>query len=174
MFKFIISVSILLLHFSVHAEQRSFKKSSPDAAIVQITTGSPQQSVQAADFVDAMENKQFIEMMLSDKASQLAKIRRDLELENCGKESVDGKWIESCGQVQLTDYVLTSFGRLGWMMAGASYSFFVGFRMDGTGRYFNSSYLVTINETVEANENGNRNYTGSLVKSLKKIKSCFY
>lgn len=165
MIKFSVFICVMFLNFLAHAEQRSFIKSSPDLAVVQIGTDSAQQGVQAAQFVDGMENKQYIQMMLADKASQLARIRSQLELDSCGKESKNGEWIKSCGQVEVTDFVRTSFGRLGWGMAGASYTFFIGFRMDGSGQYFSSHYMVTVNETVEANTN-NGKYSGSLNKNL--------
>lgn len=157
--------SILFLTLSAQAEQRTFEKTSPASANVKIISDDPD-AVQAAQFVDAAENNMFVEIMLKDKNSPLSEIRKKLELENCHEESSDGGWIDQCGQVEITDSIQTYFGRGGWMSAGAAYTFFVGFRHDGTGRYFSSAYMVTITEDVEANTNEDMSYNGSLTKSL--------
>lgn len=157
--------SFLFLALSAQAEQRTFEKTGPASATVKIVSDDPD-AVQAAQFVDAAENNTFLEMMLKDKNSPLSEIRKKLELENCDEESSDGGWINQCGQVEITDSIQTYFGRGGWMSAGAAYTFFVGFRHDGTGRYFSSAYMVTITEDVEANTNEDMGYNGSLTKSL--------
>lgn len=165
MSKIPVILTALFLTLSAHAEQRVFTKTGPTSASVKITPDNPEY-VQAAEYVDAAENDAFLQMMLKDKNSPLANIRKQLELENCEKESSDGEWIDGCGQVEFTNYVQTSFGRGGWMSADAAYTFFIGFRHDGTGSYFDASYMVTIIEDVEADKKEDMSYSDTLTKIL--------
>ncbi len=160
-----LTVTILSLQ-AYAAEQRTFTKIDPEAATVKIVTEETD-GVQAAAYVDAAENSQFIQMMRDDSQSSLAQIKNQMELDNCGETSTDPEgWIPSCGRVEITPFVRTSFGRGGWMEAGADYTFFVGFRFSGSGHFFESKYMVTINETVVADVNEQMEYLGSLTKSL--------
>ncbi len=149
-----------------HAESRTFTKVDANHASVKIVTDEAD-GTQAASYVDAAENKQFIAMLLADSTSNLSKIKYDLETAHCDAHSTpDDSWNPTCGGVELTDYVLTSFGRGGWMEAGAGYTFFVGFRDDGTGHFFNSEYMVVIGEDATANTNESGEYAGSVTKTL--------
>lgn len=176
MVKAVLAAFLVVASVSAHAaqESRSYKKVDADHAQVLITT-EDSEAVQAAAYVDAQENKKFIEMMLADPGSQLAKLKAAIEKEHCDANSTpDNSWIAACGEVQITDAVRTGFGRGGWMEAGAGYSFFVGFMDDGTGHFFGVDYIVTIGEDVTANVDENGEYKGSVTKelslgSIKKI-----
>ncbi len=166
---------LVLATVSAHAaEFRDFKKVDADHAQVSINTGEPD-GVQAASYVDAQENQKFIDMMLADPNSKLAKLKASIEQETCQANSTpDNSWIAGCGEVQVTEVVRTSFGRGGWMSAGAGYAFFVGFLNDGTGHFFDVNYIVTFGEGVNADVDKNGEYKGTLTKqlslgSIKKI-----
>lgn len=160
-----LTVTILSLH-AYATEQRTFTKVGPEAATVKIVTEETDVP-QAAAYVDAAENVQFIQMMMDDSQSSLAHIKNQMEFDNCGETSTDPEgWIPGCGRVEITPFIRTSFGRGGWMEAGADYTFFVGFRFSGSGHFFESKYMVTINEAVVADVNEQMEYLGSLTKSL--------
>lgn len=170
---FVISASLL---FSVaHAETRDFKKNNAETATVHIITDE-KDSTQAAMYLDGKENQKLIAMMLADPASKLAKLKAQIEMENCEETSKpENPWIDMCGQVEISDLVKTSFSRGGWAEGSAGYSFFVGFRQDGTGRFLESTHLVEINESVYAKMDKNGNYIGKIEKHLhlepiKKLK----
>ncbi|WP_415063973.1 hypothetical protein [Bdellovibrio sp.] len=163
------ALALLPLLFSLNSqatEQRTFTKLGPDSALVKIVPESSD-TPQAATYVDGNENVAFIEMMLADPQSSLAQTKQQLEMENCGETSTspDG-WIPSCGRVELTSFVRTSFGRGGWMEAGAGYTFFVGFRFAGSGHFFESRYMATLREDVIADVDEQMQYQGSLSKNL--------
>lgn len=155
------------LSFGLHAEEkRTFKKLSEKDAEVTIQTEETD-STQAAVYVDGQENSTFINMLLKDKSSDLSKLKRSIELENCEETSTDeNSWIDGCGEVTITSEVRTSFGRGGWMSAGATYAFFVGFTMDGSGRFFSATHMVTISEEAEAQTDGDFEYNGIVMKHL--------
>lgn len=135
-------------------EIRQFAKTSADAAQVTIQT-EEQEGVQAAAYVDAQENEQFIKMLLEDPTSRLSELKKSIENQICETPAErHGDWIDGCGAVELTPAVQTSFTRGGWMYADAQYTFFVGFRHEGTGHMFDASHLVVISEqvTVELDE----------------------
>ncbi len=160
-------VMALTLSFNVMAEEtRSFKKVSSSEATITIKTEETD-FVQAASFVDAKENEEFINQLLKDENSSLAKLVKEIELKNCEATSTpDNKWIDGCGEVTITEAVRTSFGRGGWQSAGAAYTFFVGFTSDGTGRFFDASHTVTISESADAQTNENGDYNGIVLKYL--------
>lgn len=171
----IIVLSTALLSTVAHAETREFKKNNAETATVRIVTDE-KDSTQAAQYLDGKENQQLIKMMLADPASQLAKLKAKIEIENCEETSTpENPWIDMCGQVEISDLVKTSFSRGGWAEGSAGYSFFVGFRQDGTGRFLESTHLVEINESVYAKMDKDGNYIGEIQKHLhlepiKKIK----
>lgn len=158
----------LILSLSAHAEEkRTFKKIDANTATVTIDTGDAAGGTQAAGYVDAQENKQYIEMMLNDPTSKIGAIKYQMEQDTCQAHSTpDNSWIAGCGEVHITDAVLTSFGRGGWMGAGGGYTFFLGFLDDGTGHFFSSYYSVWIEEGVEAQTDDKGEFTGVLVKTL--------
>jgi hypothetical protein len=161
-------VMLTVFNFS-HADEadfkRTYKKTSSDSAEVLIETGS---SMQAAELVDRAENQKFIDELLKDKNSKLAKLKAQIEMDSCGEtsKSLEDSWIQGCGEVEITDYVLTSFGRGGWASAGAGYSFFIGFREDGTGHFFESSYIATFSEGVSAINDSDEDFKGNYLKTL--------
>ncbi|MBY0415535.1 MAG: hypothetical protein K2Q18_15285 [Bdellovibrionales bacterium] len=165
--KSIILGLMILSIASVHAtESREYKKVSSTEAVVKIQT-EEQDGTQAAAYVDAQENKKFIADLRKDKNSALAKLISEIELANCETNSTEeNPWIDGCGQVIITDSVLTSFGRGGWASAGAGYSYFIGFQSDGSGRFFESDYILTIYESVEAQAKDDGNYAGFVLKTL--------
>lgn len=170
---FVISASFLFS--TAHADTREFKKTNAETATVRIVTDE-KDSIQAAMYLDGKENQQLIKMMLADKDSKLAKLKAEIEKENCDETSTaENTWIDMCGEVVISDLVKTSFARGGWAEGSAGYSFFVGFRQDGTGRFFESTHLVEINESVNAKMDNAGNYIGEIQKHLhlepiKKIK----
>jgi len=172
-----IALASLLLAYSSFAlaapESRSFEQQSDIAALVTIKTEETD-ATQAAAYVDAKENKQFIKEMLKMEGSPLAELKRKIEMDNCEQTSTpENDWIDGCGQVVITDEIRTSFGRGGWMSAGAGYTFFVGFMSDGTGRFFDATHMVTIFENCEAQTvEGTGDYNGTILKymSLEGIK----
>lgn len=163
----LILLTLSTLSFNLHAEdKRTFKKLSEKDAEVTIKTEETN-STQAAAYVDAKENAQFIKMLLQDKSSDLSKLKTSIELENCQQTSTDeNPWIDGCGEVTITPEVATAFGRGGWMSAGASYTFFVGFTNAGTGHFFTATHMVTMSEDAEAQVDGNFEYTGVILKHL--------
>ena len=164
----ILGLMVLSISANIHAnETRTYAKDSGVQATVTIKTEEVD-STQAAAYVDAKENKKFIADLLADPTSQLYKIKKEIELANCEETSTaEESWIDGCGEVTITEEVRTSFGRGGWMSAGAGYTFFVGFTSDGTGRFFNSTYMVTISESVEAQTNNESfDYNGVIIKTL--------
>ncbi len=170
----ILGLLVLSLSNSVFAaETRTYKKADSTAATVSIKTEETDYT-QAAGYVDAQENEQFIAELLKDPSSPLAKLVKEIELANCEQTSTpENKWIDGCGEVTITEAVRTSFGRGGWASAGAGYTFFVGFTSDGSGRFFDVSHMVTIFEAAEAQtkeESGD--YSGEIIKylSLSEIK----
>lgn len=162
-----------LLAFSSGAsagEVRSFMKVDAERAIVKIQT-EDRQAVQAAAYADGAENEQFVRMLLEEPTSRLSLLRKQIEDHNCESEAarLDG-WIDDCGIVEWTPAVQTSFARGGWMAAGAQYSFFVGFRHAGTGRMFDVTHMVVLQEDVTADVVEEMSPTGSLTKELSVVK----
>lgn len=170
--KIILGLLILSAASAAHSapaskEKRDYTKIDAVSAAVAIQTAE-NESTQAAYYVDAKENKKFMSDLLSDAASPLAKVARQIEIKNCGKNSTPKEpWIPGCGQVTLTKEVRTSFGRGGWESAGAGYTFFVGFTSEGSGRFFESTHTANIAETANALTNSQGQYTGVVVKTLK-------
>ncbi|MBC7537310.1 MAG: hypothetical protein H7281_00695 [Bacteriovorax sp.] len=162
---------IVLVSLNASAsEKRTYTKMNSFEARVKIET-EEKKSIQAAIYVDGLENAKFIKDMLSDKKSILSKLKSNLEIENCNKNSTPEKpWIDGCGEVTLTSEVRTSFGRGGWMSGGGSYTFFVGFTNDGTGHDFDVSHMVTFSERVEAQTTPDGNYSGVIIKNLYLVK----
>ena len=151
-------------------ESRIYKKLNYSEAQVTIKTDE-KESVQAGVYADGIENSQFIDDMLMDKNSILSKLKSSIENENCGKVSPAGQLsVEGCGHVTLTKEVRTSFGRGGWMSAGGTYTFFVGFTNDGTGQYFDVSHMVVISESTDAQRKSDGTYSGVILKNLTLVK----
>ena len=147
-------------------ETRTYKQISETDALVIIKT-EEQDGTQAASYVDGAENNRFVKEMLKNKKSPLAELKKKIELEICETTSTEeNNWIEACGEVTITEMVRTSFGRGGWMSAGASYTFFVGFTHDGTGHFFEVTHMVKIEEMVEAEMDTDMNYKGIINKHL--------
>lgn len=165
----ILGILALTLSMNVYAdvEKREYKKLNSIEALVTITTEETD-GTQAAVYVDAKENDQFVADLLKDSSSKLAQLVKKIELEVCGETSTpEKKWIDGCGEVTLTESVRTSFGRGGWAEANASYTFFVGFSHDGTGRFFNASHMVTISESAVAQTKpDDYEYNGVILKYL--------
>jgi hypothetical protein len=153
--------------FALAETSKKFEQVSDIAALVTIKT-EEQDGTQAAVYVDASDNTQFIQEMLKLQGSPLAELKKKIELENCEQTSTpENDWIDGCGQVVITEEVRTSFGRGGWMSAGAGYTFFVGFLSDGSGRFFDATHMVTIFENCEAQmKDGTFEYNGIVLKSL--------
>jgi hypothetical protein len=159
-------IAITFLVSAAQAEMREFKKHDANSAEVIITTDEKDYT-QAAVYLDGQENAKLLSMVLADPASELSKLKLEIELDNCEANSTpDDDWVPQCGQVEFSELVKTSFGRGGWAEGQAGYSFFIGFRMQGTGRFLESLYLVTIVETVVAAQDENYNYQGTITKTL--------
>jgi len=159
-------IAATLLVSAAHAETREFKKINANSAQVVITTDD-KEYVQAAVYLDGQENNKLLSQFLADPNSKLAKLKAKIEKENCDTNSTpNDDWIPQCGEVELSTLVQTSFGRGGWAEGNAEYSFFVSFRMDGTGHFLESLYLVSIVESVEATQDSNYNYAGKVIKTL--------
>jgi hypothetical protein len=161
---------VLFSTFCAHAaEKRSYIKINSSEAQVTIETNL-QETVQASQYVDGKENAQFVKDLLSDNKSLLSKIVSTIEIENCkNKYSSFNQSIVDCGAITITNEVLTSFGRDGWMSSGGSYTFFVGFTSEGSGRYFEVSHMVVISENVEAQIKKDGNYSGVIIKTLNLV-----
>lgn len=158
---------LLALSFNCQAEEiKIYKKLNSSQAEVVIQTAQ-QDGIQTAAYVDGGENDHFVSDLMSDKKSLLNKLKRQIEMENCEQTSTDETTqIPGCGEVQLTNFILTSFGRGGWDSAGAAYTFFIGFRQEGTGRFFDVSHMVTISESVLAQTTEDGSYAGKIIKTL--------
>lgn len=160
---------LVAFHFILSAQaadKRTFAKTGPNTATVKIETEA-KDSIQAADYVDGLENRKFIEMMIADKTSTLAKLKAKIEMDQCQENSTtpDG-WIPMCGRFEVTDLVRTGFERGGWMEAGAAYTFFIGFRFAGTGQMLETYSMATISEDVAAEVDSQMEYKGVIKKSL--------
>lgn len=166
----LLGLFVLISFNALASEKRTYAKMNSSEAQVRIET-EERDSVQAAVYADGLENTKFIQDMLNDKKSILYKLKSDIEKENCNKNSTSEKtWIDGCGEVTLTREVRTSFGRGGWMSGGGSYTFFVGFTNDGSGRFFDVSHMVIISESAEAQTKKDGNYSGIIIKSLNLVK----
>lgn len=164
--KVLLFASTVFFFSAAHAETRDFKKVDSQSAKVLITTDD-RDYVQAAQYLDGQENQQLITMLLADPDSRLSKIKAAIELDICGTNSTpEEPWIDQCGQVEFSDLVQTSYGRGGWAEGYADYTFFVGFRSDGTGMMLESLYTVEITESVVANIDNDGTYTGTVEKKL--------
>ncbi|MEA9356777.1 hypothetical protein SHI21_11200 [Bacteriovorax sp. PP10] len=168
-------LSLLVLSFAAHADEstttRSYKKISSVEAVVTITEES-NEGTQAAIYIDGIESDRFLSDLAADKNSPLAKAIAEIEMESCGEVSTSPlEYIEGCGSVEITNSVQVSYGRGGWASAGQSSIYFVGFRFDGTGNMFDSSYMIKVSESVEAQTDVNGEYNGTLLKvySLDKV-----
>lgn len=161
-------LSLILVSSSLLAEEkRSYKKLSPEQAEVVITT-QEQESTQASTYVDGAEVGRFLSELFLDEHSRLFELKRQIEWENCHeKSSHESNQIPGCGSVEWTPWVMTSFGRGGWDISAASYTFFIGFRSEGTGRFFDGSAMVTLTEDVQAQTTPEGQYTGSVLKELE-------
>jgi hypothetical protein len=161
----IILPTILALSLSLSAfaegESRTYKKKSSTEASVEIDL-SKDDGVQAAAYADGAEVGRFLQDLLNDEDSELFKIKQKLIAENCGDEVE----VETCGSVEVTDHVQTSFGRGGWMEAEGAYTAFIGFRFSGTGHFFSSSYMVTVYEDAVAQTDDEFEFSGKVHKSL--------
>lgn len=160
-------LSLMLLSFEAFTKElRSYKKLNSSQAEVVIQTDE-QDAIQAAAYIDAKENAQFVSDLMKDKRSLLYKLKKAIEMENCNTTSTDeSSHIPTCGEVEMTRMVMTSFGRGGWDSGGASYAFFIGFREEGTGRFFDTSHIVTISESVIAQTDSEGRYAGKILKTL--------
>lgn len=129
-----------------------------------------EEGVQAAAYVNANELPQVINLLLQDPSSDLSKAKREIEEKECPGVPSQEVGVE-CGRVQFTSAVQTSFGRGGWMDGAGIWTFFVGFRENGTGHFFDAQYGVEMSETVSAQVDKDGVYTGELVKEygLKRI-----
>lgn len=170
-----IILGLLVLSFAAHAdestEKRSYKKTSSVEAVVTITEENSE-GTQAAIYVDGIESNRFVADLAADQNSPLAKAIKEIEMENCGETSAESLgYIEGCGSVEITNSVQVSFGRGGWASAAQSSIYFVGFRFDGTGHYFDSNYMIKVSESVEAQTDENGEYNGTLLKvyTLDKV-----
>ncbi|MFS4460557.1 hypothetical protein [Bdellovibrio sp. HCB2-146] len=164
--KVILMLSTTLLFCTAEAETRDFQKVDSHSAKVVITTDD-RDYVQASEYLDGKENQELISMLLADPDSRLAKIRNAIEMQICETNSTpENPWIDQCGQVEFSDLVQTSFARGGWAEGYASYTFFIGFRSDGTGMILESLYSVEVNESIVANIDTEGNYIGTLEKKL--------
>ena len=164
--KTLVAVLSLVMMNSFAQESRSYLKLSASEAKVTIQTEETD-STQGAVYLDGIENERFIQDLLKDKNSDLAKLKAKIEMDNCDKVSTEeNSWIDGCGEVELSEPVRTSFGRDGWTGGFAGYTFFVGFRSDGTGRYLESTHMVTIYEGTDAQTNENGDYSGVVEKTL--------
>jgi hypothetical protein len=159
---FAVVSTLIFTSTSFAADKRVFSKINADEAEVKITTESTD-TPQAAMYVDGVENKEFISMMLSDAKSQLATLAAKIAKESCDPD-------DKCGDVELTSTVLTAFNRGGWQEGHGERTFFVGFRYYGSGLEFSSSHMVTFSEDVVANVDQNDEYVGTIKKSLKLIR----
>lgn len=158
---------LTLLSFAVQSEEiRTYKKLNSSQAEVIIQTVE-QDGTQAATYVDGKENWQFVKDLIKDKKSLLYKLKKKIEMENCETTSTEtDSHIPGCGEVETTEMLRTSFGRGGWDSGGAGYTFFIGFRQDGTGRFFDVSHMVTISESVQAETTPEGEYAGKVLKVL--------
>lgn len=148
-------------------EKRTYTKINSSEAKVVIET-QEHEGIQAAAYIDAKENERFIQDLMKDKNSKLYNLKLQIEKENCNQSTMPGKnKIDGCGEVTLTKEVRTSFGRGGWSSGGSSYTFFIGFTNEGSGRFFDVSHMVTISEAVEAQIKKNGEYAGSIIKTLE-------
>ena len=164
--KTLVAVLSLVMMNSFAQESRSYTKLSASEAQVTIKTEETD-STQGAVYLDGIENERFVQDLLKDKNSELAKLKAKIEMDNCGELSTEeNSWIDGCGEVELTEAIRTSFGRGGWTGGFAGYTFFVGFRSDGTGRYFDSTHMVTIYEGTEAQTTEEGDYSGIVEKIL--------
>lgn len=169
--------SLLLLSLSIQAladdQVGPLKKVSANVATLTITTEDTE-GTQAAYFVDGMQIDDFIKMMLEDETSGLAKTVKTILDNNC-QEFEDAEEVANmCGTINITSHVMTGFGRGGWMDGTATYTLFIGFTSAGTGRYLQTEYIMSINESAEANVGGEEvdyKYLGTVTKklSLQKI-----
>lgn len=161
----LILLTLLLSSFalSAHAaaEKRVITKMNSSQLRVKIET-EERQSTQAASYVDARENANFINSMLKDKISALGKLKAQIEKDFCSFERVEG-----CGEVTLTKEVRTSFARSGWMSGVANYTFFIGFTADGSGKHFYATHMVKFSESAEAQINREGTYSGIVLKTIE-------
>ncbi|MCB0348739.1 MAG: hypothetical protein KDD37_07880, partial [Bdellovibrionales bacterium] len=138
-------------------------KVSANSASVSIQTEDAE-STQAAYYVNGAEINAMIDMMLSDPTSELSKLKTKILTENCD----DLEDLDVCGEFIVSkDRTMTSFGRGGWMDAGATYSVFVGFLASGTGHFLELSHIVMINESAEADlKDDGFTYAGTVTKKI--------
>lgn len=158
----------------IHAasEKRTVTKLNSSTVRVEIVT-KERDSTQASNYVDAKENSMFLNAMKRDRTSTLAKLKAKIEMDFCNQNSRPGTdWIDGCGEVTFTKEVRTSFAKEGWMSGIATYSFFVGFTSDGSGRHFDATHLATFTERVDAQTKNSGDYSGVILKTLEmgKIK----
>ena len=162
----ILGLSLSTLSFAEEAKQ-VYKQINAEEAEVTVTL-TEEDFGQTATYVDGAQNEKFIEQLLKDKNSKLFALKAQIEKENCEENSTDeNPWIDGCGQVEVTKEVLTSFGRGGWAGAGAYYTFFLGFRSAGTGRFFETTHMVQIMEDVNAVTKDDGEFAGQFIKTLK-------
>ena len=154
--------SLIFSSLSYAADKREFSKVNADEAAVKITTEDTS-TPQAAMYVDGVENAQYISMMLADPKSQLAILAAKIAKESCDPD-------DKCGDVELTNTVMTAFNRGGWQEGHGERTFFVGFRFYGSGLEFTSSHMVTFAEDVVADVDQNDDYVGTIRKTLKLIR----
>lgn len=166
--KLLAALAISFLVTAANAsETRVFTKTSATTATVTISGKDIEN--QAANYIDNEEFEQFVTMMMADPQSPLAKLVKSIEQEYCNETAeVPGGYIGACGSIHFSKSVVTSFGRGGWMSAAATHSFFVGFRSDGTGRFLESSHLVHVNESVEAQVDKDFEFTGVMIKTYSQ------
>lgn len=167
----LILLTLLLSSFALNghaaAEKRVITKLSSSQLRVKIET-EERQSTQAASYVDARENVNFINFMLKDKMSSLGKLKIQIEKDFCSFDlSPERERVEGCGEVTLTKEVRTSFARSGWMSGVATYTFFIGFTADGSGRHFYATHMVTFSENAEAQVNREGAYMGIVLKTIE-------
>ncbi|MFA6237710.1 MAG: hypothetical protein WC635_10320 [Bacteriovorax sp.] len=149
---------------NIHAaDKRTFSKLSSSKAIVKIDTKS-RMGIDAANYTDGKENRLFINAMLKDKDSDLAKLKAKIEKDFCPDVKTEG-----CGEVTFTKETRTSSGRDGWKSGYASYSFFIGFTADGPRKQFYATHIASIFERTQA-QTRNDEYLGIILKTLEQGK----
>lgn len=149
---------------------QGLRSKGPGVAELDIET-EEKESVQAAQYLNAEELKEFLILQLSDSNSDLSKLTKEIVNEACPPQNKSsGEEPEVCGFVQWSTYTQTEFERGGWQDGSAEWTLFVGYRFRDTGKYYRAAYAIRIRESVEAQVNKEGEYTGHILKTYTLLR----
>lgn len=166
--RFILSALVMTVAAAAHAGDKYSRLKLTDVTTAKLTiTTEDSESVQAAQYADGGEVSKFVDLVLANPKSAIAREKAAIEKENCDPQDAEDLAL-MCGSVEFSEPVRVSYYRSGWSEGGASYVVFMGFRASGTGHDLNLNRAILISESTEAKMDPNEgSFQGTVLKTYK-------